>query len=185
MGRSPYSTFLFHVALAVSIVVAPAVASAENRASAAPTKAPLAIDVELHSEGLLVGQLVSANGSPAKESKVTVILPDGREAVAKTNAEGGFAFRGIRGAATIKSDKALAMVRVWAPGSAPPSATPALLLVEENGVARGQYYPGNGVQNAFTKSKMLMANPLFVAGLVGTAVAIPVALANDDDDPAS
>lgn len=169
--------------VALVIALAPSIASAEK---ASTPRQPLAIDVELQSEGLLIGQLVAANGAPSEGTVVTLRLSDGREAVAKTNADGGFAFRGVRGVAQLKSEKAAVVVRGWAQGSAPPSATPALLMVEGDAVARGQHYAGGGTQQMVTRGKSLLANPLFVAGVVGTAIAVPVAIANsDDDDPAS
>lgn len=190
MAASQLTSLLFRLVVAVAVVLAPAVATAQNAvqaesATAVPSTAPRAIDVELHPEGLLVGQLVSASGAPSTEQAVTLKLADGRQAVAKTNAQGGFAFRGVRGAATLESEKAIASVRAWAPGSAPPSATPALLMVEDQGVARGQHYAGARAQGFVGHSKKLLANPLFVAGVIATAVAVPLAIADDDDGPAS
>jgi len=173
-----------HLTLVLALASAPA-AAAETAVPVAPAERPRAIDVELRPEGVLLGQLVSASGAPRGDARVKLTTPDGREALAKTNDEGAFAFRGVRGVATLQTDKSLAVVRGWAPGAAPPSATPAVLMVEQDGVARGQHYVGSGTQTFFDRSKRLFANPLFVAGVVGTAVAIPVAIANDDDDPAS
>ncbi|QDT68475.1 hypothetical protein MalM25_13970 [Planctomycetes bacterium MalM25] len=172
---------LFRALLVFSVALAPCAARAESATAARP----LAVDVVLQPEGLLVGQVVSASGAPLSKSEVKLRLKDGREAVAKTNEEGGFAFRGVRGVVTLHSDKTAAVVRTWAPGTAPPNATPALLMVEGDQVARGQHYAGAGTQAVVDRSKRLMANPLFVAGVIATAVAIPVAIANDDDDPAS
>lgn len=172
---------ILHVLLVFAVALAPCA----TRAESAPAAKPLAIDVALQPEGLLVGQVVSATGEPLSQSEVKLRLHDGREAVAKTNEQGGFAFRGVRGVVTLHSDKTAAVVRTWAPGTAPPSATPALLLVEGDEVARGQHYAGARTQGFVDRSKRLMANPLFVAGVIATAVAIPVAIANDDDDPAS
>lgn len=170
-----------HVLLVFAVTFAPGVAWAET----APAAKPRAIDVALRPEGMLVGQVVSASGAPLSQSEVKLRMHDGREAVAKTNDQGGFAFRGVRGVVTLHSDKTAAVVRTWAPGTAPPNATPALLMVEGDEVARGQHYAGAGTQAVVDRSKRLMANPLFVAGVIATAVAIPVAIANDDDDPAS
>ncbi len=189
MSQCQLFSKLVRSVVVMAVACAPSLAAADAPVKAPPavagTQKPAVIDVALHPEGLLVGQLVAASGSPAGGSTVTLALPDGRQATAKTNEQGGFAFRGVNGMATLRTERALAMVRIWAPGTAPPSATPALLLVEDSGVARGQHYAGTGTQNFFSKGKMLMANPLFVAGVITTAVAVPVAIANDDDDPAS
>lgn len=143
------------------------------------------VDVQLQPGGVLVGQLVDASGAPSADVEVRVTLADGREAHGKTGEQGGFAFRGVEGLATVATEDTLAVTRVWKPGAAPPNATPALLLVEGQPIARGQHYANPRTQHIFDRGKRLMANPLFVAGVVATAVAIPVAIANDDDDPAS
>ncbi|MEQ8849604.1 carboxypeptidase-like regulatory domain-containing protein [Botrimarina sp.] len=166
--------------------VAPHHSAAAAQAARGEAPRPRVIDVELQPQDLLVGQLVDASGRPLPGERVTVTLADGRQAEATTNADGGFAFRDVQGLATVWTNDSLAVTRAWKPGAAPPSATPALLLVEDQQVARGQHYAHPRTQQVFDRGKRLMANPLFVAGVVATAVAIPVALANDDDDqPAS
>lgn len=171
------------VALSFVLLLAPGLAASQE--SATPTRTPLAVDVALQPEGLLIGQLVSATGAPQRDAEVRLTLADGREALAKTNDEGGFAFRGAKGVMTLQSDQAQVIVRGWSKNTAPPKAVPALLLVDTDGFARGQHYAGQGTQTFFDKSKRLFANPLFVAGVITTAVAVPLAIANDDDDPAS
>lgn len=173
--------------LAVVVALAPTLAQAEN-AVATPQKPAdvLAVDVALHKDGLLIGQLVDASGKPSADATVRLTLADGRKAEAKTNADGGFAFKNVRGVARLESDKTAQMVRSWTSEAAPPSATPAVLLVEGGEIARGQRYAGPIANGTVSHTKRLFANPLFVAGAVATAVAIPVAIHNaDDDDPAS
>ena len=147
-----------------------------------PPATPPTVDVELRDGGVLVGQLLGADGAPAPKKPVTVQLADGTRAQATTNDDGGFAFRGVRGVAHLESGDAQLVVRGWSPGVAPPSALPAVLLVEPSEVTRGQYYAGPATQGFVDHSKRLMANPLFVAGVVATAVAIPVAIHNAGDD---
>ncbi|MEO0530301.1 MAG: hypothetical protein AAF266_06945 [Planctomycetota bacterium] len=174
---------LVRIFVALAVAVAPTLTVAET---ASAPKQPLAVDVELQPEGLLIGQLVNASGAPTENEAIRLVLKDGREAETKTNADGGFAFRGVSGVAQLQSKKANVVVRGWKRGTAPPNATPALLMVENDGVARGQHYAGQNAQQFFGRGKKLLANPLFVAGVVTTAVAVPVAIANDDDDdPAS
>lgn len=173
--------------LAVVVALAPMLAHAENL-SVAENKAAdaLAVDVTLHKDGLLIGQLVGASGKPSPDARVRLTLADGRTAEAKTNSDGGFAFKNVRGVARLESDKTALMVRSWTSEAAPPNAAPAVLLVEGGEIARGQRHAGPVANGAVSHSKRLFANPLFVAGAVATAVAIPVALHNaDDDDPAS
>jgi hypothetical protein len=145
-----------------------------------------AVDISLHNDAYVVGQFVSAEGVPVAGTEVRMTLTDGRTATTKTDAQGGFAFRGVTGAAYLTAHNAEQVVRVWDAKTAPPKAAPAVLMVQHNEVARGQHYAGQNANNFINTSKRLMANPLFVAGAVATAVAIPVAIHNaDDEDPAS
>jgi hypothetical protein len=173
--------------LAFAVALAPTLARAENAVLAEKKTADaLAVDVTLHKDGLLIGQLVGASGKPSADAAVRLTLADGRKAEAKTNADGGFAFKNVRGVARLESDKTALMVRSWTSEAAPPSAAPAVLLIEGSEIARGQHHAGPIANGAVGHSKRLFANPLFVAGAVATAVAIPVAIHNaDDDDPAS
>lgn len=174
--------------VAVAVALAPTLARAESVpvVGRAPADS-LAVDVTLHQDGVLIGQLVGASGKPSADAKVRLTLVDGRTAEAKTNADGGFAFKNVRGVARLESDKTALVVRSWTSEAAPPNAAPAVLLVEGNEVARGQYHAGPIANGTVSRTKRLFANPLFVAGVIGTAVAIPVAIHNagDDDDPAS
>ncbi len=188
--REPFRSRPLNVLLAVAVALAPSLVVAETGLVAQPPAAqasrPLAVDVALHDEGLLVGQVVGATGKPSADAKVRLTLADGRKAETKTNADGGFAFKNVRGVARLESDTTMMLVRGWSDGTAPPSAAPAVLLVEGGELARGQYYAGPAAMNTVDHSRRLFANPLFVAGVIGTAVALPVAIHNsDDDDPAS
>ncbi len=149
----------------------------------ASTGIATAVDISLHNNAYVVGQLVSAEGMPVASAEVRMTLMDGRTAVTQTDAQGGFAFRGVTGAAYLTTHNAEQVVRVWDAKTAPPKAAPAVLMVEQKEIARGQHYAGQNANNFVKTSKRLMANPLFVAGAVATAVAIPVAISNADDDP--
>lgn len=142
-----------------------------------------AVDISLHNSAFVVGQLVSAEGKPVAGAEVRMTLADGRTATTQTDVQGGFAFRGATGAAYLTAYNAEQVVRVWDAKTAPPKAALAVLMVQHNEVARGQHYAGQDANNFINTSKRLMANPLFVAGAVATAVAIPVAIHNSDDDP--
>lgn len=101
-----------------------------------------------------------------------------------TNDKGGFAFSGVQGAANLSCGNVSQVVRVWEQDLAPPNSAPAILLVQKEELARGQHYSPLA-DNIVKRTKRLMSNPLMVAGIVGTAIAVPVAIHNDDDDPAS
>lgn len=172
------------ILLAVVVALAPECALAETVAKGPAAPAPV-VDVELRQDGVLIGQVVADDGAPRVGAEVRLELADGRSASAKTNKQGGFAFSGLSGVAQVQTEHAGITVRAWQPGTAPPKAARALLVVDSDQVARGQYYAGAGTQSFVNGSKRLFANPLFVAGVIGTAVAVPIAIANDDDDPAS
>lgn len=189
MRSQPLPLRLLSSFVALTVAFAPSAVVAQESAVAPMSdkqRQSLAVDVALQPEGMLIGQLVASTGKPQADAEVKLMLADGREAVAKTNKDGGFAFKGVRGVAHLQTDNAAILVRSWAPGAAPPSATPAVLLIEGQDFVRGQRPAGPVAQGFVSHSKRLLANPLFVAGVVGTAVAIPVAIHNaDDDDPAS
>ncbi len=151
---------------------------------AAKNRTSSILDVKLHSEGLLVGQLFSNSGTPLVGTEVTLSMVNGMGAKAITNEQGGFAFSGVSGAVHLSSDQVSRTVRVWQHDAAPPNAAPAVLLVQQDELTRGQHHSPLA-NNIVKRTKRLMANPLIVAGIVGTAVAIPVAIHNNDDDPAS
>jgi hypothetical protein len=80
--------------------------------------------------------------------------------------------------------------RAWAPRTAPPSANRAILAVAREDSVRGQYAPPIAAAPAgpgpFGKTmNWISDHPLITAGIVATAIAVPVAIAADDDDPAS
>jgi hypothetical protein len=68
------------------------------------------------------------------------------------------------------------MYRVWTVNTAPPVAQPGAMVVAGQDLVRGQ--ASSPVLRFFT-------NPWVLAGLVGAAIAIPIALSNDDDDSSS
>lgn len=166
--------------LAILIATVPVVASEATTSELAP------IDVELREGGVLLGQFVSATGEPVVGKEVCLQLADGREAKMLTGDKGAFAFRGVSGAARLTGPDCVALTRCWSPGSAPPGASDSVLLIENQQVTRAQRYAGNAANGFVQRSKRLMANPLFVTGLIATSVAVPVAIHNaDDDDPTS
>lgn len=175
--------------LAACLVVATTPSLGEDRGvdPAAKLGRLAEVDVAVGKDGMLIGQVVSATGQPLKRVKVAVTTEDGRYAETTSNDQGAFAFRGVAGRAKLIGPNCRQPVRAWTGNTAPPSATPAVLLVEGSVLARGQRPAGPLMQGYAMRGKELMANPVFVAGAVGAAVAIPVAIsnANDDDDPSS
>jgi hypothetical protein len=136
-----------------------------------PAPAPVVVDIALRDGGMLVGQVVNDRGTAEPGIPVSIRSQDRELAVAKTGKEGYFAFKGIRGGVyQLVADRGHGVYRVWSPGTAPPAAQEGALLVNGDQVVRGQC-AGGGFRSFIT-------NPLVIAGIVATAVAVPVAIHN-------
>ena len=172
-------------ALAVLAVIGMLMPVAPARArESAPLPTHVVRDVELRDGGLLVGRIVDANGRPVVATEVTIISGEKPLASTRTDAEGVFAVAQLRGGVhAITTSENVQVCRLWAPGTAPPQAPQSIELVNDANVARGQYGPPPG--NRFVrKAKVWATNPWIVGGVVAAAIAIPVAL-SDNDGPSS
>jgi hypothetical protein len=148
------------------------------------TNASLIRDVELSGGGILIGRLLDADGQPMADAAVSVLANSQVVATARTDRNGVFAVAGLRGGVhEIAAADTVQLCRLWTAGMAPPRAAKSVEIVSETGVVRGQWGPppGNGVVKQI---KVLATNPFVVGGVVAAAVAIPVAL-SDDDGPNS
>ncbi|NOY29875.1 MAG: carboxypeptidase regulatory-like domain-containing protein [Planctomycetes bacterium] len=149
------------------------------------------VDVALQADGLLHGQIVDKQGQPVAATKIH--LTDGRkEWRTQTDAKGLFQLTGISGATySLQVGQQVQLLRIWATGTAPPSATSGVLFIQDSDVVLAQNCGspvcgspvGAGRRGGFIKQAL--SNPWVVGGLVAAAVAIPVAIHNADDDPAS
>jgi len=164
------------------LIPSPVVAAATAPGQAAPKArppVPKTLDVKLHGGGMLLGQVVNAQGIP--QSKVPVALMQGSKTLVRTatNPGGFFAVSRVpSGTYRISAGKTQGVYRLWAAKTAPPKARPGALLVVGEGPARAQTGP----------IAYWLGNPWIIAGLVAAAVAIPVAIHNhqiDHDSPAS
>jgi len=111
---------------------------------AAKRQARQALDVSLHDGGLLVGQVVNAEGT-AKDGLEVSLIHNGRElAKTKTDDLGRFAVKGVQnGAYTLATAGSQLPVRAWSSQTAPPSSAIGAMLVEGTAV-RGQCGCNNG-----------------------------------------
>jgi hypothetical protein len=159
--------------------VAPARAS-----EPAPAQMHVVRDVELGSGGLLVGRLLDSNGRPLAAAEVTIASDNKALATTRTDDQGVFAVSNLRGGVhAIATAENVQVCRLWAPGTAPPQAPKSIDMVSDSNVVRGQYGPPPG--NRFIRSaKVWATNPFIVGGVVAAAIAIPVAL-SDNDGPSS
>ncbi len=149
----------------------------------AMTAAPLVAlsDVALGNGGVLVGQVVDAQG--AAVAMATVTLADHKQEIAQVRAdqEGKFSVPGLRGGVYRISFRGQdAMYRLWAPNTAPPVAQQGVILVVGDDVIRGQYGYSAGPFAAM--AQWVADHPLITASAIVAAIAIPIALHNDDYD---
>jgi hypothetical protein len=171
----------------LSVVLAAAGMCMPQALMAAETAArqPITADVALTEGGVLLGQVVDTEGAARAEVPVA-ILAGGRElALAKTDGSGYFAFRGLRGGVyQLVAAEGHGLYRVWSPGTAPPSAQQGALVVAGQDMVRGNWGP---VGESVGWTKFWLSNPWVIGAIVTTAVVIPVALHNaeDDDEPMS
>jgi hypothetical protein len=117
-------------------------------------------DIALRDGGLLVGQVVDAQGVAKANAKVSVRFANHEVVSTTTDKNGVFAAKGLRGGQyDLLTEDGVSTCRLWAAGD----------------VVRGQ----GPVNNWVTWMK---AHPYITAGTVATAIAVPVVLANVDDD---
>jgi hypothetical protein len=177
----------FAAALAtVAMLFAPAAMAAPATHAIAPC------DVALSDGGTLVGQLVDAQGAPLANAPVALLV-GGKEVVrGTTNERGEFTVTGLKGGVyEVAAPGYQGIYRLWAPRTAPPAANQGMLMVAQGDFVRGQYGcptgacpTGCGSGGPFASAMgWISQHPIMTAGIVAAAVAIPLAI--DDDDPAS
>ena len=138
-------------------------------------------DIALRPGGVLVGQVVDQQGAVKPGTVVSVQYSDYEVVRTTTDANGVFAAQGLRGGQyQLVTEDGISVCRLWAPHTAPPAARPAALVVTGNEIVRGQW--GGGPMHQWVD--WVKAHPYIKAGVIATAIAIPLAIADDDDDPA-
>jgi hypothetical protein len=131
-------------------------------------------DVALQAGGVLRGQIVDEQAMPQAQTRVAIVKQNEAVAVAETDQEGRFSVAGLKaGTYELVTAESGAAYRFWSPQAAPPAAQDAVLLVEDSTVTLGQKGKGGSRFGWLT-------NPWLLAGLVAAAIAIPLALADDD-----
>lgn len=167
--------------------------------AAPPGQAPLVADVALADGGVFSGQVVDAQGHAVAGAQVA-IAAQGREAGRMVaDADGRFSFANLKGGVyELATPAGREVYRLWSPRTAPPAARQAVLVVMGSEAVRGQYAPppmpivatgppGMPQPGPFSKAANWVSNhPFITAGIVATAIAVPVAVAvTDEDDDAS
>ena len=154
-------------------------------AASAPA-VPVIQDVMLHEGGSLIGQVLNTQGAALASTHVKLRQADKVVATTVSDANGYFRFAGVEGGMyTIESRQGMGMYRLWAPNTAPPIARPAATLIEGSQVAAQDFANGpltRGQNGRGYGWFYWMTNPWVLTGLIATAIAVPVALNNIDDD---
>jgi hypothetical protein len=157
------------VLLATMGMCLPQVVLAEAPAAAPAPAAPAVVDIAMADGGVLHGQLVDLQSGKVAKVPVSVRAQNQEVARTMTTNDGRFAVKGLRGGVyQVAAGQGQGVYRLWTANAAPPSAQKSALVYTQFG--------GGGM-------KMLLANPIVVAGVVATAIAVPVAIANSS--PAS
>lgn len=159
------------------LVPAPLLHAASHESEQQPPEAST-VDVALGAGGVLRGQVVNGQGVPLGNTPLSLRQIQGETATTATDSSGRFELAGLRGGTCqIVAGGSAAVCRLWSPNTAPPSAKPALLIVADSPQVLGRRGP---VANWVT------SHPWIVAGVVATAIAVPVAIHNlNNDDPVS
>lgn len=153
---------------------------------------PAVADVALAEGGIFTGKVVSGQGAPMAKSAVSIRQAGSEIAAAVTNEEGVFAVQGLRGGLyQVVADNGVVSYRLWAPNTAPPAANQSALIVTGQEILSGQFGgPHQGYQQgppvAPSQGGGVMGwvrqHPLLVAAGIATAIAVPLAIADDDDE---
>lgn len=140
----------------------PNFALAANQSPAQPV-----VDIALTEGGVLQGQVVDLQGGAVAGVPVSLKAQDNQVFQTTTTKNGKFSVKGLRdGIYQLIAGKRQGVYRVWASKTAPPAAQKSAIVYTQGGCGGG-----GGL-------KMFLSNPIVIAGLVATAIAVPVALAN-------
>ncbi len=154
------------------------------------------VDVALGANGTLRGQLLDRQGRQLPV--LQIFFTNGHQTWnTYTDKQGHFRVEGLVGSTyQVQAAGQIQIVRAWAEGTAPPQALDALLLVYDNPVVLGQNCGSpvcgsrvrasmNPLAYPFILGKNSLSNPFILGGLAVAAVAIPVAIHNGNNDPAT
>ena len=163
------------VSLASVGIVLPQITYAAGSASPPiPNVAAPVQDVALDRDGWLRGQLTDPNGTPIAGSAIRLLQSGRIVAETKTDPTGHFALAGIRGGLyEIASDRTVHVCRIWTSNTAPPAAKSRCLLIDDQGVVRGQ--------SGHMGRLLVIGGLIIAAGVIGGVIGYNI----KDDDSAS
>lgn len=136
INLSPAGRQNFLWLLAAGLLLPSAVTAQEVRG---PIAGPRILDIELQPEGVLAGNLLGVDGHPLASVRLTCTRGIDAIGPATSDRIGSFTFSDLRpGVYTLRALDAIQVVRLWAPGTAPPSAISRMAFVLEEPITRGQ-----------------------------------------------
>jgi len=144
-----------------------------------PVKKTAMSDIVLGAQSTLVVRVVYGRGRALAGRTVRVHRGSKLIARVRTDRTGQFAVKNLPGGPyTVTCGSASQIVRAWAAGSAPPGTAAQMVLVDQPLVVRGQ---DDGEEAA---EGFLGMSDLGLVAVGATAIAIPILIAeSDDDDP--
>jgi len=171
------------ISLATLGMCLPQVVFAET-AAAPPT--PAVVDIALADGGVLHGQVIDIQNGGRAGIPVSVRSQQQEVVRTTTSNNGQFTVQGLRGGVyQVAAGEGQGVYRVWTANAAPPSAQKSAVVYTQNteaAPAPAKNLPITYTQNAGGAGggslKTLLLNPIVIAGVVATAIAVPVAIAN-------
>jgi len=157
-------------------------------------------DVALQQGSTLWGQVIDWQGEVVQHSSVKLLKPGNQVITAKTDQEGKFQLAGLTGGVyQVVAEGHKSTARLWAPGTAPPVAQQHIRVITSKDVIRGQHcgsavgeagsvYGSCGCAPGTHRGGLvgwMIDHPIITTGAVAAAIAIPLAVSDDDDPPAT
>lgn len=131
--------------------------------------APPVTDIALADGGVLQGRVVDLQGGGVAGVDVSVKSQNREVTRTTTNADGQFSVKGLNdGVYQLAAADGQGVFRLWSAKKAPPVSKNGAIVYTQNAGGMGGL-------------KMFLSNPIVIAGIVATAIAVPVALANQHD----
>jgi len=132
-----------------------------------PAASQSARDVALRADGTLHGEVRNSQGTTQPHVQVAVGKLDQHSVVVSTDAQGRFSIDGLSGGIyQVRTASGGAAYRVWAPHTAPPSASQGVVIIEPTTIVVGQNARNWGA----------IASPWVMGLIAGAAIAIPLVL---------
>lgn len=145
-------------------------------------------DVSLNEQGVLIGQILDGRGGGVAGVPIHMQQDQTRVMSSETDASGRFLVGSLRGGVyQLTVGRQQYVIRVWTHGTAPPSATMGF-QAQDGLVSRGQSCTDAGctepgcAPGGFGGGLMgFVCNPFVIGAAIAAAIAIPLALDDDDD----